>query len=473
MSEYALDTTRPITLPTDFEQSLVLPELHGSPYLIQDLERVLAKGDLLFREDGYLTASYGPPYSWMFTRDTIIAVLFGVEKSRKEWHKQIASTGCVAQALLKILAQINEEGELPQEFGSLEEGFPFGVVKGEIVKHGRNVDGDGWAMSYLANHYIENPDDDEFYRKTITEFKAMVRWAIKNVATHDGMIGYTSNNDGGSFEGTWMDGRNAILTDDEQLPSHPIAYVLEQALYWDALLTAAKVLKGDPLADQAQTAADTIKVSFNRLFVYDEPERGRGIARAVYGNNEKIHALVLDELVCLGFVNDGKTILDQEHEKYIPSIVRRLVSNLITPHGVLRTQAPDSPVIEGNEYHGPDSFWPFATIMAVQTIESIRNLPHIVNSPELSDELHHYALHIAQGVAGILIAVDHPVETLQMRGDTLTLYTETREDGSLFESSLIQLWTVALGKWLDYYLAANGVTSVVGPEKIMLRPVSK
>lgn len=443
-------------------QAIVPNPETSSAVPIDRLLFIADKSRHLITSDGIIASGDGF-YRFYFPRDAKIATR-SLAMTAQMWQRHFVDPTLLKSAAKAGLRHVNQDGWLPHEVGTKEQGFPFEVdPETGIGKHFGSIDENGWALLALSEMYELFPADRDFFEETIEPFRLMARWAIKNVRKHRGMIGHSFRESTGPFKGsehgTWQDGQGSIKLDNGKPPKFPMYYALEQALYATALAKAGDALAPIDLATSrhARIASRRLKVNFNRGFVFNEEPWGLGLARAIDGKGQKIHAGNIDILIALGFIYNKQTILSPENEKLLMPIVRKLLTDLTASSGLLRTQSLES---KGNGYHGPNTIWPMANVLSVKALENIRTLPFIQKDPNASSELHNHALTTAKGVARLILECDNPVEVRTETDGKFRPYTETRPDGTQFVSSEVQTWTACELAWLVPYLKANGVKEI-------------
>jgi glycogen debranching enzyme len=437
---------------------------------LSQLVAVIDMGRSLIRREGVI-ASLDGFYQRPFGQDTYFT-LQGLLCARQDFGSSYVKMSMLIDAARSYLQYMNEDGELPHEVGTREQGYPFEIdERTGFGKHFSSVAATGLAILTLDQILALEPGDTALTEEFREPLRCMAGWAICNVKEYGGLIGYGRDESGRApgerevSEHTWQDGQFSILDEQGEVPPRPMCTVLEQGLYWAALNRVADRLgESDPVTSgAARDAADIIRHNFNSQFVYVR-EKEPAIARAIDGAGKQIRTMNIDELIVLGYTFWGTTILDEKNVRWVGPIVRRLMSQLFTPLGGLRNQGHGSPVRDRKVYHGPPSIWPFANGLAIRSLAHVLS-PLVANQdPTLSKEFYAYALTIAKACAGMLLGFGSPVETAQISDDhRLARYQERRPNDEQFTSSCIQAWTVGWGHWIYRFLKRNHVTQISVP----------
>ena len=426
----------------------------------------------LITPEGIKASSAMGPYARVFGRDTLVTTSLFLKT--RQYGEDYVDNKTLVSAMRPLISNIATEdnkelgirsGAVPHEMGTLAEGFPKDWEK--HVKDGTGVlydtaDATGRAMLVISELAKENPDDLEVQKELLPAMVPMTKWAIANSNDHDGLIGFTGaeydddrikSGAKGLTNHTWQDCGFSIVDHEGQIPKHPIKPVEEQALTWAALHESAdRLQESDPaLSREAREAADKLKKTFNEKFVYTD-DKGVYLARAIDGDGNQIRTINIDALIALGYVYDGKSILEDE-DLTLP-IIRRSMDELYSPVGGLRTQSSNGLIHEGNTYHGDTAYWPHAQTMAAIALEATAER---VKNTDDAKECHYYATEAAKGAAGLILYFKSPVE-LAVISDTgdIDVFKEIKEDGTPQESTRWQAWAAGSAAWLEGFLQSRG-----------------
>jgi len=214
---------------------------------------------------------------------------------------------------------------------------------------------------YVFCEYVEWSGDLEFAQKLWPNVKLALSW-IDSSLTGAGYLAYIRESDKGLENQGWKDSGDSVMHTDGRLARAPISLCEVQGyLYaaWVGVARIAKLLGNEPMAQNLQTKADSLKERFQRDFWM---ENEGFIALALDADNKQVGVISSNpgHLLFTLILDDDKANL----------VADRLMSNELQSGWGIRTLSRSTVAYNPMSYHN-GSIWPHDNAIIAEGMRKI------------------------------------------------------------------------------------------------------
>lgn len=235
------------------------------------------------------------------------------------------------------------------------------------------------AFINLVHTYVEDVDrsilDEELTNKDGEQL--VVREAVKQAADwlisqtgEDGIVATQRSKGWSLYYQTYQDSTTAYGMPDGKLANYkrPLAYAEVQGMSIDALRSASAMIEEDDRAPVWRHTADRIAAAtLEKFWMEDDQYFASALERGDDGNWRQVTTRNISASWLLN-TSLFHNLDNQDRERYIAPVVRRLFSDEFLTDLGLRTRSIKQPGTLHNvmEYHGAHTVWPMFTHLAVR-----------------------------------------------------------------------------------------------------------
>jgi glycogen debranching enzyme len=339
--------------------------------------------------DGILASGREEIFGCIFGRDSLITslkLLTVYEKTQDEYFLQLVRKILFNLGTLQGKELTIESGEepgkciheyRPANHEHLTQALlePWYVYPDMSMRNYDSVD--STPLFLIALHrYFELSGDRIFIDDMLPHIEAALGWLLEYADSNgDAFVDYRFHHDrkhGGLRVQNWMDSSESLFHEDGSDVVYPIAPVEVQAYAYLALRVWSNYFLqtfqeyGEALFLRSQV----LRSNFNQVFILEQSKDSFNMAAAIDGNGKPLVSVRSSIGHCLwaSYLWGGKRecIVD---EKYIPHIVRRVLSNdLFEPDAGIRTLSTLSKNYHSNSYHN-GSIWPHDSSIIAEGME--------------------------------------------------------------------------------------------------------